>query len=496
MRSRKTLEAPFPVIPAAAGCIVLFAIFAWGPNLALLVLSLVTLFAGAWLCWRPGEPGIALFLFGYQWIQASIAIFVANMNGISINQMAQLSTANMADATALTFLGLIVLFGAFRLAAGPPMTHLVKRARTQAQYVRPRQLLIAYAVASVGAFVLTYLSSFSEGIRQPLLAFASIKEAIFFIIAFVGLVKGGSFRWLFYGVFALEFLISLQGYFSSFQTVFIYTFIAAIAANIRLGAMKVALLGAFVAFAVLLASVWSAVKTDYRAYLNGGTGQQIVTVSWADAVGTLFDMALQVDGEDLADGVDKLSRRLTYVEFFGATLNNVPKNTPHTDGELWLKALVHPFTPRLFFPNKPITDSSAETNKYSGIRVAGWETGTQISIGYFGESYIDFGPWGMFFPLALYGAVAGATYRRVLQLPVFSGLIGFGLSLPLLMGANHLGSETIKIVGAFVITAIAIFITHRFAGAFVQVLVFGRQNQRRMLRSGDITRSIHPRSAS
>ena len=226
-------------------------------------------------------------------------------------------------------------------------------------------------------------------------------------------MRGGPFLRLFYVAFAFELLSSLGGYFSSFQTVFVYTFIAAVGAKVRFKPFQIASLIGLIAAAILLASVWSAIKPAYRLYVNNNTGQQIVTVNWYDAVGKLTDLAFDLDQDDLLHGADTLMRRLTYVEFFGSTLNHVPYKEQHTNGELWLTAVVHPFTPRLFFPNKPITDSSAITNKYSGQRVAGWESGTQVSIGYFGESYIDFGLLGMFFPLAIYGAIAGAVYRRV-----------------------------------------------------------------------------------
>jgi hypothetical protein len=53
--------------------------------------------------------------------------------------------------------------------------------------------------------------------------------------------------------------------------------------------------------------------------------------------------------------------------------------------------------------------------KYSGVRVAGAETGTSIAFGYAAESYVDFGvPW-MFLPVFIYGLVMGAAYRWLVR---------------------------------------------------------------------------------
>lgn len=480
------MQTEFPAVLLYGTCFLLLLVFGWGPNLSLLLLSLVVLWTGVWLCWRPGEPGVVLFLFGYQWLQASLSIFVANVRGVPINEVAQQSDANMFAASALTLVGLIVVFGSFRVTAGRSKRWVISEARAQTEYLSVRQLAIGFVLAKILKTLLLFLSTLSAGLSQPLYAFATLTDGLFLILAYVAFVRGGAFLGLFYAAFAFELLSSLGGYFSSFQTVFIYTFIAAIGANARFKAFQVASLIGLIATAILLASVWSAIKPTYRLYVNNNTGQQIVTVDWYDAVGKLTDLAFDLDRDDLLYGADTLLRRLTYVEFFGSSLNHVPNVVPHTNGELWMTAVVHPFTPRLFFPNKPITDSSAITNKYSGLRVAGWESGAQISIGYFGESYIDFGFLGMFFPLAVYGAIAGAIYRRVLTMKRFVGLISFGLAVPLMMGATHIGSETQKIVGHLILVTIAIYISRTFLSNFVTRLIFGNHRLRRDGVSGPI----------
>ena len=137
--------------------------------------------------------------------------------------------------------------------------------------------------------------------------------------------------------------------------------------------------------------VWSAIKGEYRAYVSGGEHAQIVTVGFGDRMAKLGELVSALDREALADGADRLVKRITYVEFFGAVLLYVPAVAPHEDGAIWWDAIIRPFMPRLFFPDKGIIDDSERTNKYTGLGVSGSDVGTSISIGYFGEAYIDFG---------------------------------------------------------------------------------------------------------
>lgn len=470
-----SLNSRFPFALIALVCIVIVIVLGRGPNLGLCLLSTATLFIGCWLCWRPGEPAVILFIFGYQWIQASIAIFVANLKGLPINETAELSVSNMGDATALSLLGLLTIVGCFRLTAGPTRKSVIQRASLEASRVSVGSLVIAYVLSIIGALVVQYVATIFQELQQPILALLSFKDAVFLIIAYVGFKRGGQFRTLFYFACAFEFITSLTGYFSEFQIVFIYTFIAMLASGMRLHASKLIGIGVLIAVAIFAGVVWTAVKVEYRWYLNGGTAQQVVSVGPYDALRTLGRMVFSVDGAQLAYGVDRFVSRLSYVEFFGASINNVPALVKHTEGALWGNALVHPFTPRVFFPNKPEIDSSKQTNKYTGVRVAGREQGAQISIGYMGESYIDFGFWGMFFPLALYGAFAGWCYRKVLSLKKFAGLISMGLSVPLLMGGFYLNAESVKIVGHLIVTALAIFVAHALFADRIRAMLLGKR---------------------
>jgi hypothetical protein len=110
--------------------------------------------------------------------------------------------------------------------------------------------------------------------------------------------------------------------------------------------------------------------------------------------------------------------------------------------------------PRLFFPNKDVLDDSAETSYFTGYEVAGADQGTSISIGYIGESYIDFGRIGMFVPIFMMGLFFGGVYRlfsrykhRVMGLAVATSII--------LFGAYEIETSCAKLIGGNVIVILA-----------------------------------------
>src|SRR5262245_6592097 len=82
MTSRSIIASKAPVPPAAllVGA-ALFVLVGIGPNTPLVLLAITILLFGSALLWRPGESPILLFVFGFQWLQASLKAFHANWLG-------------------------------------------------------------------------------------------------------------------------------------------------------------------------------------------------------------------------------------------------------------------------------------------------------------------------------------------------------------------------------------------------------------------------------
>ena len=83
--------------------------------------------------------------------------------------------------------------------------------------------------------------------------------------------------------------------------------------------------------------------------------------------------------------------------------------------------------------------------------MAGMEEGTQISMGYIAESYIDFSEYGMWGALLLFGDCLGRIYRGFVEHPNGHGIVGFGLASASLQQAGSIGTSSAKIIGGVLV---------------------------------------------
>ncbi len=222
-------------------------------------------------------------------------------------------------------------------------------------------------------------------------------------------------RRLFYVFVAIEFLTGFFSFFSAFKTV-IYFMIVLLLGLLQLINLKRLINASFIIGGlVLFALIWTGIKGQYRSFVNGGTKNQVVAVSQEDALNKIYDLSSNVNQEDLNSSTYDLLDRLQYVFHFAKTIQKVPVDIPFTNGKNWLNNIEFVTTPRLFNPDKPVVDATEKTMRYTGLRYSGKRTGASFSLGYFAECYIDFGFWGMMFPLALIGLMYGLTYMYLMK---------------------------------------------------------------------------------
>jgi hypothetical protein len=272
---------------------------------------------------------------------------------------------------------------------------------------------------------------------------------------------------LFLAAFLLELAAALGSYFAEFKTVFFITFFAALASGTRISPKALLGAGVVTVLVIALAIVWTAVKVDYRTFVSGGQAAQIVTVDYTTRLAKFFELAANLDIEELTNAADQLLRRLTYVEYFGVVLVNVPAHLPHTEGAILWDAITRPFMPRLLFADKDVIDDTTRTNLYTG-GLGGSSEGTSISLGYIAEAYIDFGTFGMFAALAPIGVFYGAIYRILLHWRASRGLLGIAMATAVLTSVGALENSFTKVFGGvivclLVVGVITVFIVPRWA---------------------------------
>ncbi|MEO6328094.1 MAG: hypothetical protein ABIO55_04145, partial [Ginsengibacter sp.] len=250
----------------------------------------------------------------------------------------------------------------------------------------------------------------------------------------------------------IEFVSGFFSFFSEFKTVIFYL-IVLLAGLIRVVNVKQVLLaGVIGGCLVLFALVWTQIKGQYRSFLNGGTRQQVTTVSQDAALNKLYDLSNNVDEESLNSSVYQLLDRLQYTYHFARTIGRVPSVIPFQKGKNWTDNIQFVTTPRFLNPNKPTFDATEKAKKYTGLRYAGRRSGASFSLGYFAECYIDFGSWGMMFPLFLIGLMYGLAYWYLLRNSSNNYIFNYAVVGAFFMEFNAFEMDGTLLIGRFLAT--------------------------------------------
>lgn len=432
-----------------------------GPNLPLAILSIIVLISGYQLLRRPSAPPVLLYIFVWQWIQSSLSVFYANIIGLPVN-LTTGTGGDMQGATVLSLAGVLFLAIGMRVGAGRDDASDRSTIYSQVSKVDQKRAFYIYIATYLVAVAATLISKVIPGLSQPLLALASLKWAAYLILTIATFSNRNSSRTLWAMVFLFEFVSSIGGYFSSFRSVLIFTFIVLAFSRVRLTAMQSISLFVLGAAAVSIGIYWTAVKPDYRAYLNGGANAQIVTVDYVPRISYLLELLSNVDGPRFRQASAQLVTRVAYVDVLAVVINYVPDQEPFAKGKVLGESVARVFMPRILFPSKTVIDESNFTNKYTGLGVAGMGEGTQISVGYMGDAYIDFGPTVMMFPIFLIGTFLGFVQRWFLRHGKSGGLVGFAISASIIVqAAGDLGNSSAKLFGGLVVAVLV--------GALVQI---------------------------
>ena len=382
---------PTFVYPVAA---TLLLCFVFGPNLLIGLLSCVVLIFGVNLLWRPSEPQVLLYIFGYQWLQVTTLILIASFRGVAVSELYSGSPA-LDSAVLLVLLGISILAIGVRLGTGPQKAVYIARAQAVIFSVPPMRWLQLHMIMWGISTISLLLALIIPGLSQGFLALANFKWATFVILTMVTFTRPDASRIAWVIVFLVELVSSFGGYFSSFKFVFVFIILSISAVGVRITLGR-AIAGAVTVFLMLFIGIyWTAIKPDYRQFVRGGQEGQVVTVSQVEATKKFFELAAEVDEQKFIDAQENLLTRFAELDIFSAVLVNVPANVSYQRGALWWDAMTRPFMPRILFPNKEIIDESELTRRYTGLQLAGMEQGTQISMGYIADSYIDFSEFGM-----------------------------------------------------------------------------------------------------
>lgn len=156
---------------------------------------------------------------------------------------------------------------------------------------------------------------------------------------------------------------------------------------------------AFIFLAIPVLVLIQSVKQDYRDATWSGKQQAGV-----ESLSTLTRKNQKSDDNSFAqsDGVIKTVGRLNQGWHLGLVLRWVPKRQPFANGADFFGDIQGTLLPRVFFEDKKVIGGQDKFYKYTGHKLS---TGTSMTIGILGDFFINFGRWGSFVGLFIFGAV-------------------------------------------------------------------------------------------
>ena len=425
--------------------------------------------AASWLClalvililWRGDDPPILFLPALFQWSEVAIWPISTIWSHLPLNDLSSFG-ADLEQPALYGLLGILAMSIGLRLGAsrskGEP---LAVRLRSEAMRWSFRNVRRVAFSAMAAGYAFAVVSNLAGPARELFNQASTIKYVGLFMLAYWCLLHRRQSHVL-VATILFEIGFGMTGFFAEFKNSALTLIVAALAARPRLRPRDILVVLMAGGLFLMVAIFWSAIKPDFRSFLNKGTGAQVQLVPMADRLEYLVNVAGKFDAAQFSDGFDRLLKRHGYVEFLGLVMANVPSAIPHEGGQLSLDVLQHIMMPRFIFFNKPPLPSDTEVmSKYTGLSYV-WNEDTSISIGYLGELYIDFGFLGGLIAAGAIGWLVGFVYRTLRGLRTASALITAGLCLMAVLPIASFGTAYIKLIGSFVFASAISIVVQRY----------------------------------
>jgi hypothetical protein len=372
--------------------------------------------------WRYNQPGILVFAFIMQWVQVMAYVLWMNILGYDINRYSD----NAGNAVVLSCIGLWIMSIVISLMTNKLPKPDIEQLKLQAMQINERKILLLYIITTLFLSSIGFVFGIASGVAQFLLTISSLKWVFFMMYGYLVIIKKKN-KWLFYLIIGYEFASSLYSFFSSFKEVIFFSLIIALTfiASIKLKQILYGLLAVFSLLVIML--TWTAIKGGYREFLNKGTRQQVITVERSQAINKMSDQINNLSWRKYEQAIFVALYRIQYIYNFALSMDRVPSKIPYQNGEVWADNIGFVITPRFLFPDKKIYNASEKANKFTGKNYAGLKEGSSFSLGYFADSYVDFGPIGMFIPLLFIAIFVGFIYRVFYKMYSLNALLRFAI---------------------------------------------------------------------
>jgi hypothetical protein len=351
------------------------------------------------------KPSVFTIIFIYHLIQVLAGVWLSNFWGADINFRSE----NTGTATIFSYIGLISLFAPIVYYQNKIPTITLQILRKHAARISIERTFRAYVATFFVISLLGGVAFVVPGLSQIIISVVKIKW-FFFLLFGLQVILRRRMQKQFVFFVLLEFSLGFFSFFSDFKTVMFFGAFLAILflQKIYLRHVIIAVIGTLALF--YLGVMWTSIKGEYRAFLNQGSKSQNVSVGREDALSKLVELSGNRPENSFDNAAAEFFLRLQYTYHLAKTMDRIPAVMPHEFGANLGRTLSFVTTPRFLNPNKPKYEASVKTTKYTGINYLGASSGVSFSLGYFADCYIDFGYYGMMFPLLALGFLFGSTY--------------------------------------------------------------------------------------
>jgi hypothetical protein len=413
-------------------------------NSDLWMISIAALTVGTYCIGWPTHYPVLLWIVGINWLPIAADILRADVADERVVSSSLGSYRTEAILISL-FAGVVLAIG-LRLGARA-IGYLPSPIQSSSKGSSPISLrgsVMLFFSAYPIIFALGLIGYLSPGLRQPAWAFASLKFVFLYLLAATVFRLQRGYEWLLLAV-TVELVSGFTGFFSDYKEAFFIVLIALVSER-KTNAKLALLAGVIVVLVVWLTLIWTAIKPEYRMWVSGYTGAQIVVRPFGDRVDYLV-RAILSEGLDYEAANLKLLKRLGYTEYYSKVLARLETSTIDVPSR-YVSAVQSIVMPRLFFADKPELNDTAVTTALTGEEI---DPDTSVSVGYVAEAHVDFGFPAMMVPILLIGVMVGAQaryfmtrdapliVRRAFCTGCLFSSFGYAMNIDKAFGANLLG---------------------------------------------------------
>lgn len=420
------------------------------------------------LLWRNSDPPVLLLPPLFQWTEVAIVPLSTIWKRQPLNSLSPFG-ANLEAAALFGLLGIVCLAFGLKIAMGRTVG-IDQRLRKEVSLMSFDRLFRVSISLMVGGYLIAALLPFAGPAREFFHYGSNLRYVGFFMLAYWCLVRRQQMEILGL-VVAFEIVFGMTGFFADFKYTLLALFVAALSARSKLTVKDAILISVSITLLFMTAIFWSEVKPTYRAFVNEGSGGQVVLVPISDRIDFLAQEAASFDLEKVADGFNILVARHGYIDYLARAMEFVPNGRPYENGGITLAVIQHISIPRVLYPSKPQLPSDSDvTAKYTGGDDTLGGSNTSISLGYLAELYADFGYFGALIAATVIGMILGLVYRFLNSSRQTPALVTVGLTLVPAFELAYFGTAYVKIVGGMLFASAVCIAIQRFGG-----LLFARQ---------------------